>query len=275
MKNVGERKAQNSRIEKVKIKLQAAMEYLMTYGWAILIIALALGVLYSFGILSPETLKPQICSLSPPFYCSDQYLTTNGFLTLKIAQGSGSTVKINKIACVDKSLLNKNGLPSNPSYWSSNIGSVYIPSGSQQTVGGVICYSSSGNQYNGKIGSVFSGAIIANVTFTSTNVNILSVGEITAPVKDLVVVCCSATEGNACTATCPSGMKIVQVRYVKYGHDACKNLGACNSLVGADCANKPNCIGNSSCTWTFNNGNCGDTCLGYGKVGYLTVVCSS
>jgi hypothetical protein len=39
MKNVGERKAQNSRIEKVKIKLQAAMEYLMTYGWAILIIA--------------------------------------------------------------------------------------------------------------------------------------------------------------------------------------------------------------------------------------------
>jgi hypothetical protein len=103
-------------MNRLKIKLQAAMEYLMTYSWAILIIALVLGVLYSLGALNPETLKPQVCSLSQPFYCSDQYLDTNGFLTLTIAQGSGSTIRINKIACVDKSLLNQNGLPSNPNY---------------------------------------------------------------------------------------------------------------------------------------------------------------
>jgi hypothetical protein len=162
-------------------RLQAAMEYLMTYGWAILIVSLAVGVLYSLGILNPEALKPQICSLSAPFYCSDQYLDTNGFLTLTIAQGSGSSITINKIACVDKSLLS-NGLPLNPSYWSS-VG-VSIPSGSQRQISNIICYSSGGKQYNGKIGSVFSGAIVINAT-TSTNVNFLSLGDIGAPVKAL------------------------------------------------------------------------------------------
>jgi len=56
MKKVREReKNKNSRVEELKVKSQAAMEYLMTYGWAILIIALALGVLYSLGIMNPKT----------------------------------------------------------------------------------------------------------------------------------------------------------------------------------------------------------------------------
>jgi len=48
-----------------KIKSQAAMEYLMTYGWAILIIALALGVLYSLGIMNPKNFLPR----APPGSC--------------------------------------------------------------------------------------------------------------------------------------------------------------------------------------------------------------
>jgi hypothetical protein len=50
---------------KKKIKSQAAMEYLMTYGWAILIIALALGVLYSLGIMNPKNFLPR----APPGSC--------------------------------------------------------------------------------------------------------------------------------------------------------------------------------------------------------------
>ena len=48
-----------------KIKSQAAMEYLMTYGWAILIIVLALGVLYSLGIMNPKNFIPR----APPGSC--------------------------------------------------------------------------------------------------------------------------------------------------------------------------------------------------------------
>ncbi len=40
-------------------KLQSAMEYLMTYGWAILVIAVVLGVLYSLGIFSPSNFAPK------------------------------------------------------------------------------------------------------------------------------------------------------------------------------------------------------------------------
>jgi len=38
-----------------KIKAQAAMEYLMTYGWAILIVVIVAAALYALGIFSPAT----------------------------------------------------------------------------------------------------------------------------------------------------------------------------------------------------------------------------
>ncbi|MGC8538465.1 MAG: hypothetical protein ACP5MK_01180, partial [Candidatus Micrarchaeia archaeon] len=46
-------------------KLQSAMEYLMTYGWAILIIAVVLGALYQLGVFSPYTFAPK----APPGSC--------------------------------------------------------------------------------------------------------------------------------------------------------------------------------------------------------------
>lgn len=41
------------------IRLQSAMEYLMTYGWAILIIAVVLGALYQLGIFGSATSGPR------------------------------------------------------------------------------------------------------------------------------------------------------------------------------------------------------------------------
>ena len=40
-------------------KSQSAMEYLMTYGWAILIIAIVLGALFSLGVFSSANLSPR------------------------------------------------------------------------------------------------------------------------------------------------------------------------------------------------------------------------
>ncbi|MEM3839367.1 MAG: hypothetical protein QXF01_02190, partial [Candidatus Micrarchaeaceae archaeon] len=40
-------------------KAQAAMEYLMTYGWAILAIGIVLGALYSLGIFNSLNLAPK------------------------------------------------------------------------------------------------------------------------------------------------------------------------------------------------------------------------
>jgi len=35
-------------------KGQAAMEFLMTYGWTVLVVLAAIGVLAYFGVLSPD-----------------------------------------------------------------------------------------------------------------------------------------------------------------------------------------------------------------------------
>ncbi|MGC8537558.1 MAG: LamG domain-containing protein [Candidatus Micrarchaeia archaeon] len=40
-------------------KLQSAMEYLMTYGWAILIIAVVLAALFQLGVFNPMTFAPK------------------------------------------------------------------------------------------------------------------------------------------------------------------------------------------------------------------------
>ncbi len=54
----------------MEIKLQSAVEYLMTYGWAILIIAVVLGALFSLGIFNSFDLAPKAspgaCYVSRP-----------------------------------------------------------------------------------------------------------------------------------------------------------------------------------------------------------------
>ena len=40
-------------------KSQSAMEYLMTYGWAILIIAVVLAALFELGVFNPMTFAPK------------------------------------------------------------------------------------------------------------------------------------------------------------------------------------------------------------------------
>ena len=70
---------------------QSAMEYLMTYGWAILIIAVILGGLYSLGLFSGLSLAPRI----PPGAChifrpngpqTVQYITLTGACTNQLPQ---------------------------------------------------------------------------------------------------------------------------------------------------------------------------------------------
>jgi hypothetical protein len=65
VKQIKEKEDENSLFDEVKYKSQAAMEYLMTYGWAILIIALSLVVLYSLGIMNPKNFIPR----APPGSC--------------------------------------------------------------------------------------------------------------------------------------------------------------------------------------------------------------
>ena len=65
-------------------KSQSAMEYLMTYGWAILIIAVVLGAIYSLGLFNGATLAPR----AQPGSC--EVLRPNGALTTQYISLAGS-----------------------------------------------------------------------------------------------------------------------------------------------------------------------------------------
>ena len=51
-------------------KGQAAMEFLMTYGWAILAAIIAIGVLAYFGVFSPGKYTTGSTVVNPPFYAN-------------------------------------------------------------------------------------------------------------------------------------------------------------------------------------------------------------
>jgi hypothetical protein len=62
---------------------QAAMEFLMTYGWAILVVLAAIGALAYFGVLSPDRFLPEKCTLPSGMACLDfTWDSTNGITTV-------------------------------------------------------------------------------------------------------------------------------------------------------------------------------------------------
>ena len=75
-----------------KSRAQSAMEYLMTYGWAILIIAVVLGALFSLGVFSSSSLLGTSCLALSGYYCSTPVLShVNGALVVTIGQATGAT----------------------------------------------------------------------------------------------------------------------------------------------------------------------------------------
>ncbi|MGA3021102.1 MAG: hypothetical protein ABSD68_04100 [Candidatus Micrarchaeales archaeon] len=81
----------SDRTQSEAIRGQAAMEYLMTYGWGILIIALGLTGLFSLGVFNTAKFSGNICRASAGFYCSPpEHLAGNGILTTLVGQSIGA-----------------------------------------------------------------------------------------------------------------------------------------------------------------------------------------
>jgi hypothetical protein len=51
------------------------MEFLMTYGWAILVVLIAIGALAYFGVLNPSRFLPESCTIGPGVGCDDYKVT--------------------------------------------------------------------------------------------------------------------------------------------------------------------------------------------------------
>jgi hypothetical protein len=72
-------------------RAQAAMEFLMTYGWAILVVLVVIGALAYFGVLNPQILLPERCELQQGFYCKDYMIGDNNGANLVLPAGDNVT----------------------------------------------------------------------------------------------------------------------------------------------------------------------------------------
>ena len=75
---------------------QAAMEFLMTYGWAILAAVIAIGVLAAFGVFNPGGTLPTVCTIGAPLGCNVGVADAAG-VTFEMINGAGQTLTITDI----------------------------------------------------------------------------------------------------------------------------------------------------------------------------------
>ena len=72
---------------------QVALEFLMTYGWAILVVLVVIGALAYFGVLSPTTFIPERCSLQVGLNCPGSKITTSD-VTILVENAMGQDIEI-------------------------------------------------------------------------------------------------------------------------------------------------------------------------------------
>ena len=83
-------------------KGQAAMEFLMTYGWAILVVLAAIGALAYFGVLSPGNLLPQKCEFSAGLDCTEHPDATTTTVSFPVVNSLGYKIHLLTATSVDR-----------------------------------------------------------------------------------------------------------------------------------------------------------------------------
>ena len=84
-------------------KGQAAMEFLMTYGWAILAAIIAIGVLAYFGVFSPGQYVGSSAIVTAPFYANAWNVAggTASIVQLELQNNGGETLEVRNLLLSD------------------------------------------------------------------------------------------------------------------------------------------------------------------------------
>jgi len=78
-------------------KGQAAMEFMLTYGWAILVVLAAIGALAYFGVLSPDKFLPERCLFPSGIDCVDKAVidtADDGVIQVALRNNIGYTMEV-------------------------------------------------------------------------------------------------------------------------------------------------------------------------------------
>ena len=78
-------------------KAQSAMEYLMTYGWAILIVIIVAAALYALGVFTPATTTTE-ARFQTLGASTAHILESGGTFRIKLPNQVGKTVNVSSVA---------------------------------------------------------------------------------------------------------------------------------------------------------------------------------
>jgi hypothetical protein len=158
---------------------QAAIDFISSYGFALLIITIAVYVVFQLGVFNYSA-SPQYCYPEQPFNCIAYSINTSGSLTMFISQSSGGILTITGAACSTTPNTTKvgplygnvninpdSGVANTPYYPNNKFpsGGVTIPSGSSALLY-VNCYGGNIGKATSAIGNTFTGYLWLRYTFS-------------------------------------------------------------------------------------------------------------
>lgn len=76
---------------------QSALEFLVTYAWAFIVIAIVIAAIAYFGVLRPQKILPDRCSFTVSFDCIGYSLSTDGTFKVKLKNNVGTTITVNSL----------------------------------------------------------------------------------------------------------------------------------------------------------------------------------
>lgn len=151
-----------------ELRLQSAMEYMITYGWVVIMIAIGLAALYAFGVFTTPSVTPATCNFSGDFDCLNAQLAMNGNLIVNL-QASGF-INVTAIGC------NTNSSTEHMVVVSP---ATYIPAGSNATFT-LQCWGGDNIWTTQQVDTLFSGYITLNYTDVSSGFPHTTQGSLTA-----------------------------------------------------------------------------------------------
>ena len=97
MQNTNKNKAKKifSSASNKNLKGQAAIEFLVTYGWAILGVLITIGTLSYFGIFNTQRYVNDVCYFGDQMTCEDYIAYQNGSVSLQFRNNFGTPININ------------------------------------------------------------------------------------------------------------------------------------------------------------------------------------
>jgi hypothetical protein len=167
-------------MERLPKKSQVAVDFLVSYGIAILIVTVSIYVVLRLGVFG-GTLTPSSCNPAPGFGCTDVALSQNGLMIMVFSQATGGAITINGAACSTAINTTGNGplygntkVQASSQFSSGYSGGSFSPitmySGTSASIQ-IVCFSSSGGGIGGgvqtsTIGSTQTDYVWLNYTTT-------------------------------------------------------------------------------------------------------------